>query len=285
MLAVIIPLKDRPVAACVESLRQSLADWEPGTYHLWLCDGGSTQPEVLDTLAMGARAKEMTVLSCPDPGFNKAALINKGLRHTQGKTVLVSDADILWNAVAIEALLMTLAQTPSALCHIAQVNETAPQTPALSRPRYGYHVEHTAQGVVVRVEPVAPRPHYRPGCGLVMARWETWQTLGGYKEQFQGWGWEDQDLLIRAELLGISLRTAGAVLHQSHTDALRNCFHGYQSPQTTRDLNLRRCLKHLQQGNLWGDLGLPTETTTPPIPLILPPDCFRDVVNAPTDPS
>lgn len=285
MLAIIIPLKDRPVADCVESLWQSLAAWEPGTYHLWLCDGGSTQPEVVDALAMVARHNEVTVLSCPDPGFNKAALINEGLRHAQGETVLVSDADILWNPEAIDALLTTLADTPHALCHLAQVNETVPKTPALSRPRYGYRVERTAQGVTVRVEPVPPRPDHRPGCGLVMARWETWQTLGGYKEQFQGWGWEDQDLLIRAELLGIPLRTAGSVLHQSHTDALRNRFHGHQPPQTTRDLNLRRCLDGLQQGDLSGDLGSQAEATTSPIHLILPPDFCRDVVNTPTHPS
>lgn len=272
MLAVIIPLKDRPVMACIESLRQSLADWEPGTYHLWLCDGGSTQPEIVDALTTVAIWDEVTVLSCPDPGFNKSALINQGLRHALGETVLVSDADIVWNEAAINALLTTLVETPTALCYVAQVNETTPQTPALSRPRYGYRVERTAQGVTVRVEPVTPRPDHRPGCGLVVAQGETWQKLGGYKEQFQGWGWEDQDLLIRAELLGIPLRAAGCVLHQSHVDDLRNYFHGHQRPQTTRDLNLRRCLESLQQGELWGSLGPPSATTAPPIIRIFAPD-------------
>jgi len=278
MLAVIIPLKDRPVMACVESLRQSLADWEPGTYHLWLCDGRSTQPEIVAALTMVAIWDEVTVLSCPDPGFNKSALINQGLRHALGETVLVSDADIVWNEAAINALLTTLVETPTALCYVAQVNETTPQTPALSRPRYGYRVERTAQGVTVRVEPVTPRPDHRPGCGLVVAQGETWQKLGGYKEQFQGWGWEDQDLLIRAELLGIPLRTAGSVLHQSHADTLRNLFYGYQPPQKTRDLNLRRCLESLQQGELWGSLGPPPATTAPPMVRIFAPADFNDTV-------
>ena len=277
MLAIVIPLKDRPVTACVESLRQSLADWEPGTYHLWLCDGGSTQPEMVDALATMAIWDEVTVLSYPDPGFNKAALINQGLRHAQGETVLVSDADIVWNEAALNALLATLAETPTALCHVAQVNETTPQTPALARPRYGYRVERTAQGVTVRVESVTPRPDHRPGCGLVAARRETWQKLGGYKEPFQGWGWEDQDLLIRAEILGIPLRAAGSVLHQSHGDDLRNRFHGHQPPQITRDLNLRRCLTSLQQGELWGSLGPPSANTAPPMVRICAPD-FNDAV-------
>lgn len=272
MLAIIIPLKDRPVMACIESLRQSLAGWKPDTYHLWLCDGGSTQIDVADTLAHLAKGNDVTVLSSPDPGFNKAALINQGLRHALGETMLVSDADILWNAAALNALLATLAETPTALCHIAQVNEMTPQTPALSRPRYGYRVERTAQGIIVKIEPVTPRPDHRPGCGLVVAQGETWQKLGGYKEPFQGWGWEDQDLLIRAELLDIPLRAAGCVLHQSHADDLRNYFHGHQPPQITRDLNLRRCLASLQQGDLWGSLGPPSATTAPPAVQIFAPD-------------
>jgi len=272
MLTIIIPLKDRPVTDCVKSLRQSLADWEPGTYHLWLCDGGSTQQEVVEALTTMAIWDEVTVLSYPDPGFNKAALINQGLRHALGETVLVSDADIVWNAAALNALLTTLAETPMALCYVAQVNETTPQTPALSRSRYGYRVERTDQGVTVKIEPIMPRTDHRPGCGLVAARRKTWQTLGGYREPFQGWGWEDQDLLIRAELLGIPLRAAGSVLHQSHADDLRNRFHGHQPPQITRDLNLRRCLASLQQGELWGSLNPPSATTMPPMVRIVVPD-------------
>lgn len=266
MLDIIIPLKDRPVLACVESLRQSLVDWNMGAYQIWICDGGSTQAEIVDTLTHLAHGDDVTVLSRPDAGFNKAALMNEGLRHAPRETVLVSDADILWNAAAIESLLTALTETPTALCHIAQVNETEPQTSALSRPRYGYRLQPTAQGVTVVVEQVTPRPDHRPGCGLVAARRETWQQLGGYKEQFQGWGWEDQDLLMRAELLGVPLRSAGCVLHQSHTDALRNPFHGHQTPQTTRDLNLLRCLAGLKQGNLWGDLSSPAN----PIPTTRP---------------
>ena len=275
MLDIIIPLKDRPVTACVDSLRQSLVDWAPDTYHLWICDGGSTQPEVVDTLTHLAKGDDVTVLARPNSGFNKAALINEGLRHAQAETVLVSDADILWNEAAIKSLLIVLDATPAALCHIAQVNETEPQTTALSRPRYGYRLQTMAQGVTVIVERGTPRPDHRPGYGLVSARRETWQNLGGYKEQFQGWGWEDQDLLMRAELLGIPLRSAGCVLHQSHTDDLRNPFHGQQSPQTTRDRNLRRCLEGLQRGHLWGDLGyphVPTQTTQRTIHITLPPE-------------
>lgn len=272
MLAIVIPLKDRPVIACVESLRQSLADWERGTYHLWLCDGRSTQPDVADTLAHLAQSNDVTVLSYPDPGFNKAAMINQGLRHALGETVLVSDADIVWNETAINTLLATLTANPTSLCHVAQVNETIPQTLALSRPRYSYWIERTDQGITVRVESATLQPDHRPGCGLVAARWETWQKLGGYKEQFQGWGWEDQDLLIRAELLGIPIQAVGCVLHQSHADDLRNRFHGHQLPHATRDLNLRRCLASLQQGELWGSLGPPSATTAPPIVRIFAPD-------------
>lgn len=267
-LDVIIPVKNRAIAPCLQSLRRSLMDWELGTYQLLICDGGSTQPDVVAILESWSAAASVTVWSRPDPGFNKAALINWGLRHSEAETILVSDADILWTSPAIAALLSALAETPTALCPIAQVQETDPQASALARPRYGYHVYPSPQGMTVgveRVDPTEGRPRDRPGCGLVAARRQTWWQLGGYKEQFQGWGWEDQDLLMRAELLGIPLRAVGCVTHQSHPDALRNRFHGDQLPQHTRDRNLQRCLEGLRRGELWGDL---TRGPHPPPPTI-----------------
>jgi glycosyltransferase involved in cell wall biosynthesis len=256
-LDIVIPVKDRPLAACVESLQASLGEWGDCTYRILICDGGSTQPEVVATLAALATEDTIDILPRPRPGFNKAVLLNQGLRQTHADLVLISDADILWNATTLAALCHTLGSQPLALCHIAHVAETAPQTAALSRQRYRYSLKKSGSDYTLTLQTAPPNPHQRPGCGLVCAYRNTWFQLGGYKECFQGWGWEDQDLLIRAGLIDRPILAVGSVLHQSHPDEVRNQFHGGLAPFITRDRNLRTCLQSLQTGDLSGDLSNP----------------------------
>ena len=97
----------------------------------------------------------------------------------------------------------------------------------------------------------------RPGCGLLCTRKQTLLSLGGYKESFTGWGWEDQDLLIRATLFGIKICAAGNVIHLSHSDAARNQHHQHLPPTQTRDLNITSCFQSLQKGDIFGDLRQP----------------------------
>ncbi len=279
-LDIIIPVKNRDLGPCVASLGAALARLDLGnlptsklTPRILICDGGSTDSKPVEVLAALSTAGEIILLSAPQTRFNKAALLNLGIRQSQAEVLLLSDADILWNAEAIAALLMTLADHPTALCHVAHVTETDDHAIALSRPRYGYTLHTTAQGATLTLDWVTTTPTRRPGCGLLCARRETLLQLGGYKECFQGWGWEDQDLLIRAELLGYACLAAGTVQHQSHPDTQRNQDYQGVAPSITRDRNLLACLRSLQAGHLYGDLTHAEQTQIPPpsLHLQLPP--------------
>jgi glycosyltransferase involved in cell wall biosynthesis len=248
---VIIPLKDRTLAACVESLL-ALGD---RVHHILICDGGSTRRDVVETLANLGRHPQVLVRRYARAGFNKAWLINQGILAAPGDWLLVSDADIVWNALALEALAGCLQPVPTALCHVEQVMESDTSAMALKRQRYGYRVERQGEGNCLIIETDETRAEVRrPGCGLVCGQRQTFWQLGGYKTDFMGWGWEDQDLLIRARLLGFPLLSAGQVLHQSHNDRDRNQFCRHLDPRQTRDRNLLICLSTLQQGQLLGDL-------------------------------
>lgn len=262
-LDVVIPVKNRAIADCIASLRQ-LGD---RVQTLWLCDGGSTAPDTVTTLAQLASSATIKILHRPMQAFNKAVLLNAGIVQSPADLILVSDADILWNAEAIAALRSTLDRHPQAICHIADVVETRPTNVALTRQRYGYRITQTGGTYQVTLQVVSSRLPQRPGCGLVCARRTTLLKLRGYKACFQGWGWEDQDLLMRAQLMDIPVLAAGQVVHQSHPEALRNQFYGGLAPTLTRDRNITTCLRSLQQGHLWGDLS-PRSSTPQPVPKI-----------------
>lgn len=241
-LDIIIPVKDRLVAACIASLQDS----RDRIHQILICDGGSTQ--------LAAPSPFVRVESYPMARFNKAVLLNQGILRSQADLLLISDADIIWNTDTLAILIQTLHEHPNGLCHIAHVAETNAQSQALRRQRYGYTLQRQGQEWWITVQLTDATSTLRPGCGLVCAYRQTFLKLGGYKECFQGWGWEDQDLLMRAGLMEIPILSVGKVLHQSHGDTIRNQFYDGWDPVESRDRNILTCLRSLEQGHLLGDL-------------------------------
>ncbi|MDX2213429.1 MAG: glycosyltransferase [Oculatellaceae cyanobacterium bins.114] len=258
-LAVIIPVKNRvEITQCIASL-MSIACVD----RVVVCDGGSLEAHYLEPLNALTQPPHVEVLHLPIPGFNKSWLINQGIQHTQDEVLLISDADIVWNATTIEQLRAMVMTQPNTIACVHQVAESDPTAVSLRRDRYTYTIQTTATEAIVEVVAVpgqisdvkfSQRDH-RPGCGLICAQRSTLLALGGYKELFQGWGWEDQDLLMRARLLGMSIQTVGSVLHLSHADTTRNQHWGQAEPSHTRDQNIVACVRSLAQGQLLGDLS------------------------------
>lgn len=249
---VIIPVKDRiEVMQCVQSLTPAIAH----IASIIVCDGGSSDAQCLRVLHELEQVNHVRVLYFPAPGFNKSRLINKGISQATSDCLLISDADIIWNEATLEVLLTNLSATETTLYYIQDVEESNPQSVALKRDRYTYNIQinDNVAFVDIRSESIL-KSKYRPGCGLICTHRNLLLALGGYKEIFQGWGWEDQDLLIRAILFGMQIVTAGKVMHISHEDSLRNKHFGNVEPVQTRNRNIIASLKSLSQGSFQGDL-------------------------------
>ncbi len=250
-LEVIIPVKDRAeVRQCVQSLLEIAA-----VQRIWLCDGGSQQPDCLTAVATVATTERVQWVKFPTTQFNKSHLLNQGILLTSSQFLLISDADIIWTNDTIQALLKIVAETDDLICSVSEVKEVNADTIALRRQRYTYQIQTELDPMKVTIiSTEAMSSVIRPGCGLICARRTTLLKLGGYKECFQGWGWEDQDLLMRARLLGVPIQVAGEVTHLSHGDAQRNQSFPHLQPIESRDRNILLCLQQLAEGYFWGDL-------------------------------
>lgn len=285
VLQVIIPLKNRPeIVDCVRSL---LVIGYPVT-KIIICDGGTTESKCLMALQDLAKLSQVEWFKYTQSDFNKSQLINQGILQTSSNYLLISDADIIWNRQGILRLLFPilepidlesfflktqieivkpLLETSSLsavnnsknriICYVRTVAESCLQTTALKRERYTYNIQKGEQIATINIVLAKSRNRERPGCGLVCTRKQTLLSLGGYKESFTGWGWEDQDLLIRATLFGIKICATGNVIHLSHSDAARNQHHQQLPPTQTRDRNIISCLQSLQKGDIFGDLQQP----------------------------
>ncbi len=270
LLEVIIPVKDRvEVIECVRSLTAINQ-----VKRVIICDGGSTDSQCVEALYQLQQQPHVEVLYFPEPGFNKSRLLNQGIRQATSELLLISDADILWNEAALKAVTSRVWSDSHMICCIQDVEESQPGSVALKRDRYTYHCTIESDVAVVEVVPwFEDRGDRRPGCGLICAKKTTLIALGGYKEIFRGWGWEDLDLLIRATLVGFQVGADGKVMHLSHSDKVRNQHYGNTEPMQTRNRNIIVCLQSLAEGVLTGDL--PYETILQPkrkkIQVRLPP--------------
>lgn len=284
-LDVIIPVRDRrTVVDCVATLRAQASQAKSFVLRrILLCDGGSREADCQGQLAKVGQWDEVEVLHCGSENkaeaFNKGWLLNQGLAAATAPLTLISDVDILWNIESLEALATAAINAPQQITYIQSVVESEPRHEVLQRPRYAYRIDAQGGGFRVEVYAAAPSVSMRPGCGLVCARRSLFYSIGGYGHGFCGWGWEDQDLLMRAQLRDYALGQLGWVTHLSHQDRLRNNPGQGLAPEESRDANIRRCLTGLLQGRLLGDLsGTSIEISlgpTPSISVVAPPELFE----------
>ena len=254
LLDVIIPVKDRStVLRCVTYLREQIAIAQGITLgRILVCDGGSKETSCQQQLANITQWAEVEVLGCAHTGFNKGWLINQGLMAASAPWVLISDVDILWPSATLEEL--ATAARPEYIHYVQDVRESQPGNTAIKRSRYSYRLNSSEREPSVEIFADFSESDFRPGCGLVFGAIALFRKIGGYRHCFRGWGWEDQDLLIRAQLLGYCVDQVGTVTHLSHGDSDRNSFHEDCLPQMSRDRNIEICLEEISKGRLIGDL-------------------------------
>ena len=227
-----------------------------------VCDGGSSDRQCITALQKLASWEKVEILSHPLPRFNKSRLINQGILHSRGEYLLISDADIIWNAATLQSLLNCVKKKKNAIACVQNVKESDPQAEVLRRARYTYEIQVKDGIASIKIIPENLRDRQqRPGCGLICTRKTPLTALGGYKEVFQGWGWEDRDLLMRAELLGFEIHGTGTIAHLSHGDNLRDRG-DRDSIISARNCNIITSIHSLSQ-SLHGDLEECTSKASP----------------------
>ncbi|BAQ62245.1 hypothetical protein GM3708_2651 [Geminocystis sp. NIES-3708] len=185
--------------------------------------------------------------------FQKSYYLNIGIQESLGKIILVSDADIIWNSNTIKELYNIVNSNNNNIAHIADVQESQAENYAIKRLRF-MPIINKIKSKYFSIK-IIPDQLYsqRPGCGLICIHRQSLLNLGGYNERLRGWGWEDQDLLIRAQILDYKIVKISQVIHLSHEDNLRN--QSGQNPINTRNQNILTSCEMLSQGIIKGSLN------------------------------
>ncbi len=223
-------------------------------------------------LICSSAATDVRQLDIAAPRFNKCLALNVGLSHARADVVFTLDADV----VLLDNVLLELARAAGdgAFATVEWVYESMP-----GRPRPGLVGDHTVALVnhsslefVLKngrriQHPISRRDFLdngRVGPGLLAVKKQDLLEIRGYNAELHGWGWEDDDVLVRLQaVLGRSRVQFGKVLHLSHGDDQRNV---EGSRTQSGQFNFIKCCRNYNRGLFLGtydaDLARMSERVT-----------------------
>ena len=104
--------------------------------------------------------------------------------------------------------------------------------------------------VLPNLDPMAVQWSGHSGCwGRIVIHRELFKRVGGYDEGMTGYGWQDSDLVLRAQALGAKIIETGNDGFLIHHDDLRNANRGSRAGfSATNRLNQKRSAQRIALG-------------------------------------
>lgn len=254
LISVIITTYNWPaaLAACL----QSLLAQQDSQFEIIIADDGSTQTtrELIASLAVGTKIHIQHVWH-EDKGFRAGTIRNKAVTECKGDYIVFVDGDcvvfpnyISRHRVLAEAGFFVPGNRLLLSEHFTQ--QVLQENIALHSQTWAYFFKLRLNGKINRLLPllhirINQFRYWHPkrwqnamACNLAFWK-EDLIKVNGFDEIFEGWGFEDSDLVIRLIHLGIKRkegRFALPVLHLWHK----------QNDRSQHDTNYQRLLERLQ---------------------------------------
>lgn len=215
-LTVIIPNKDRlmPNSISTEFLFRSLDNQSFRDFDVLIVDGGSKNYEELKNyIGMLDKGIKKTIIQNKlSVIWNKCILNNFGIKRCDSEYAMTTDADMLFGKEFIANLCKSLSENTFVESVTMYMKYGIMKHIYAGSPDFFKDENKCKIGRVKR----------RTTCGGCQATSiKNWEKLKGYDEEMKGWGFEDQELLFRAELSGLKIVWLGeqgdvCLFHQAH---------------------------------------------------------------------
>ncbi len=214
-LSVVVPVRNRSgqrLDNCLGSLAgQALP--EGTAAELVVSDFGSDPEHAASVAELCARHGAHVVRSDTRDLWNRSRALNIGIRAARGRFVLCTDADMILRPDFLATALETLRASPDdtlVLCRCRDLPESVPEQ-AWSPEDYAA---------------LETRATFRKEQGLgacQAAERAFFERVGGYDEQYVFWGFEDKDMVERAQRGGLRvewIHERTSMLHQWHPSVM-----------------------------------------------------------------
>jgi len=255
LISIIVSTYNRPDAleACIKSLLQQTEQ----NFEIIIADDGSTiETQQLINNYRALSSVPIVHVYQPDYGFQLSRIRNKAVASSKGNYLIFLDGDCMVrpNFVAKHRQLATpnyFVAGNRVLLTQAFTEEVLIKKQSLYLKKLLFFIGLRLGKKINRLSPVLSLPlglfrylqphNWRKAVGCNTAIWKNDFILAnGYDELFEGWGFEDSDLVIRLIHAGVKRkegRFAVPVLHLWHS----------QNDKSKQDSNYQRLLDRLEQ--------------------------------------
>lgn len=193
-LSVVIPTYNRAdsLAVVLPSLLEQT--FPAQDYELLLCDAGSSD----ETEALVEQLADSRIVFSPGPNLGRSGARNRGVREARGDLILFTDADIIAEPDLLEQHFQFHSRFPGDAVVGCEVQVDTLEEYARYRLDPQRYARHSVERKTV--------PWHYFLTGNASARKADLLRVGGFDEEFTGYGHEDLEL-------GYRLQKAGCVLH------------------------------------------------------------------------
>lgn len=270
MISIIVTWRDRKelkeaLPSLVETARSLEGD-------VTIVNFGGTQ-EMLAQLLKGHENNVQLISTNEQAFFNKSCAQNIGAGHTSKPLLFFCDCDIIVDPKTILELAREIEQREKTFVTIETVRETSNEVQGKRNHIVGEGYElylRTADGrelnIFHRGKDLEKGTRMAPG--LLLVKRSDFISIGGYNSDFEGWGWESQDIIARLVLgAGLTRVNCGEAMHITHDEESRIAHARNSDRFENRDKMYREALANYDAGDFTGsyesDLkNIPSQRTT-----------------------
>ncbi len=251
-ITVVIGVRDRADYRLVNALRSIRSQTYPADLvRIVLVDYGSApvNAHLVRNLCDEHRADYERVDAAPV--WSRSRCLNIGIRLADTKFVMTSDVDVVLSTRYLSDAVELLTTSPLSVVCSAMLDLPEESAEALERSaRNGDDLQlETWKGWC------RPRYDWQAHPSICIAYTALYQAVRGFDEYYEGWGYEDADLMRRLVYLGLvseTLSSGSFYMHQWHAAAERGRY-GANAKQTERNsAHFARSHSILRNDHGWG---------------------------------
>ncbi|ASZ13767.1 glycosyltransferase [Chitinophaga pendula] len=251
LFSIIIPWSNRP--SLLQTLQDNRAAFLSYPTEIIIVNGGGDEAMLTDIVRQADLDIQVLSLSAMKV-FNKCYCLNVGAHHAKGQYLFFLDADIIFTEALLTEVLTYLPADHFVTVEKVKESAAKPGGPSSYLSELAYYIEIadiTQRRVKIETSRIFINEKSRSAPGLIFMKRADFETVNGMNAALEGWGWEDNDLLARLQLvLALQWKRCGSAIHLTHGDDVRVLPAG--SRQVSEQRNFGICLDNYSQGNYLG---------------------------------
>lgn len=252
-ISFIVPWCNRPEISKTLAANQVVFEKRESQQLIVNCGGDISE---LEFLCKEAKVKNTKIININTPQFNKSLALNIGAHYAKHNMLFFLDADIVFKEDFISIVQKKILD--DSFFTIERVFESNKKDDNEKKVKSLLEIAYFTQFICPRNKSVTletNRVRFNDGSrsapGLLLINRHNFISIDGMNSDLQFWGWEDLDIIVRAQLdLGLTHNQMGSVIHLSHDDVVRNL--GGLSRNQCEMSNFSLCLSNYARGNFKG---------------------------------